>query len=103
MHQCKTITTSHMPTQKTVGLQRDFSLWKCALFQGRLLHYFRKRMLAVRECARFQGFPDWFVFEGKRKSSPAHKHKQIGNAVAVPLARALGQAIAHAANKEPPT
>lgn len=43
------------------------------------------RRLSIRECARIQSFPDDFKFEGK----PLDKHRQIGNAVPVELARRL--------------
>lgn len=42
-----------------------------------------------REAARLQGFPDWFEFMGSR-SQVRH---QVGNAVPVPLARAVVEAI----------
>ncbi|MFC1696875.1 DNA cytosine methyltransferase [Nanoarchaeota archaeon] len=38
----------------------------------------KRRMLFIREAARLQSFPDWFVFCGKKDS----QFKQIGNAVA---------------------
>ena len=46
----------------------------------------KRRMLYVREAARLQGFPDWFVFKGNRSSALT----QIGNAVPPLLALAIG-------------
>ncbi|MDT8718189.1 DNA (cytosine-5-)-methyltransferase [Clostridium sp. 19966] len=45
------------------------------------------RSYTVREFARLQGFEDAFKFSG----SDNKKYKQIGNAVAVPMARWVGQ------------
>lgn len=44
------------------------------------------RPLSVKECARIQTFPDNWVFYG----STASKYRQIGNAVPVLLAKAIG-------------
>lgn len=49
----------------------------------------RRRRLTVREGARLQGFPDWFVFSGSEGS----QFNQIGNAVPPVLARAIGDAV----------
>lgn len=46
----------------------------------------RLRPFTVREYARLQGFPDDYHFENKRSS-----YKLIGNAVAVPVGRWIGQ------------
>jgi DNA (cytosine-5)-methyltransferase 1 len=43
------------------------------------------RRLTLRECARLQTFPDWFVFEGHALSC----HRMIGNAVPCEYARRL--------------
>jgi DNA (cytosine-5)-methyltransferase 1 len=48
------------------------------------------RRLSVRECARIQGFPDDFEFVYK---NVAAGYKMIGNAVAVPFAKALATSI----------
>ena len=53
---------------------------------GTVFHPNQDRIVTVRECARCQGFPDAFKFFGN-----IHKrHRQVGNAVPPPLARALG-------------
>lgn len=59
-----------------------------------LLHPHQKRMISIRECARSQGFPDGFIFESSNEHPQrvvADKMRQIGNAVAVPFALALGK------------
>ncbi|KAA8540134.1 hypothetical protein F0562_026826 [Nyssa sinensis] len=60
-----------------------------------ILHPEQDRVLTVRECARLQGFPDYYEFCGDVKE----RYCQIGNAVAVPVARALGYALGMAAQK----
>lgn len=66
---CLTLTTS--PCQK----QTD----RC--------HPLESRPFTVREYARIQSFPDTYTFAG----STAKQYKQIGNAVPVKLATAIGQ------------
>lgn len=53
------------------------------------LHPEQMRVLSIREAARFQSFPDDFVFVGKRGGI----YKQIGNAVPPLLARFLSTLI----------
>lgn len=60
--------------------------------RGRYGHPLQDRPLTPREAARLQGFPDEHVFFGTRHDV---RH-QIGNAVPVPLARAIGQSIREA-------
>jgi DNA (cytosine-5)-methyltransferase 1 len=63
---------------------------------SRLLHPTQKRILTVRECARAQGFPDHYQFVSLNHQLPQiveDQHRQIGNAVPIPLALALGKAL----------
>jgi DNA (cytosine-5)-methyltransferase 1 len=50
------------------------------------LHPDENRAFTVREAARVQGFPDWFIFHGPERS----QYRLIGNAVPPPLAALLG-------------
>jgi DNA (cytosine-5)-methyltransferase 1 len=61
-----------------------------------MCHPEETRPLSVEECRRVQEFPDGFEFVG----SMARKYTQIGNAVPVGLARAVGEAIVRDAKGE---
>ncbi|TIL66183.1 DNA cytosine methyltransferase [Mesorhizobium sp.] len=64
-----------------------------------ILHYAEPRVLTVRESARLQSFPDWFLFKGKyttggeRRARECPRYTQVGNAVPPYLARAIGRAL----------
>ncbi|KAF5330887.1 hypothetical protein D9619_005458 [Psilocybe cf. subviscida] len=63
------------------------------------LHPTQKRIITVREAARCQGFPDEYTFEStsnKTTTIVSDQLKQIGNAVAVPFALALGKELGKA-------
>jgi DNA (cytosine-5)-methyltransferase 1 len=53
---------------------------------GEYTHPDQDRTITIREAARLQGFPDRFVFHGTRSS----QYEQVGNAVPVQLAQAIG-------------
>ncbi|KAF9792170.1 S-adenosyl-L-methionine-dependent methyltransferase [Thelephora terrestris] len=64
------------------------------------IHPNQNRVLTVREYARLQGFPDSYMFGNESdhpSSATTEQFRQIGNAVPVPLAAALGRAIGKAA------
>ena len=73
------------------------------------VHFSQPRILSVREWARLQMFPDWYQFSGKRSTGGIRragnpregvfdrevpKYTQIGNAVPVGLAQAVGEHLA---------
>ncbi len=73
------------------------------------VHFSQPRILTVREWARLQMFPDWYQFSGKRSTGGIRragnpregvfdrevpKYTQIGNAVPVGLAEAVGEHLA---------
>lgn len=64
-----------------------------------LVHYCRNRIPTVRELARIQSFPDWFLFVGPRTTGGMQRrvtccqYTQVGNAVPPMLARRLFESI----------
>jgi DNA (cytosine-5)-methyltransferase 1 len=64
-----------------------------------VVHYCDPRILTVREYARLQSFPDWFVFKGKyttggdRRAKECPRYTQVGNAVPPLLGLAIGKAL----------
>jgi len=78
------------------------------------VHYSQPRSPTVREWARLQTFPDWYVFKGPRTTGGRRragdpdlglwqrdvpKYTQIGNAVPVMLAEAIGRHLAGLLNR----
>lgn len=60
-----------------------------------LCHPRQDRPLSIKEYARIQQFPDNWIFKG----TIAAKYRQIGNAVPIGLAEAIGKAIISTADK----
>lgn len=64
-----------------------------------LLHYSEPRTLTVRENARLQTFPDWFVFHGKyttggeRRAREVPRFTQVANAVPPLVAEMWGEVL----------
>jgi DNA-methyltransferase (dcm) len=61
-----------------------------------LAHPVENRPLSLSEYARIQGFPDDWRFQGPVGA----RYRQIGNAVAIPLARAIGEHLLKLANPQ---
>lgn len=78
------------------GLKRLFadepSLTITSAATREFVHPKEHRLLTLRECARLQTFPDWFVFAG----NAASRIQQIGNAIPPVLARAIAEHITRA-------
>ena len=61
-----------------------------------LIHPFEDRGLSVREAARLQSFPDWFVLSG----SIGFQQQQVGNAVPPLLAQAVFKQISRSHERQ---
>lgn len=68
-----------------------------AFTSPRPIHHKYNRCITVREMARLHGFPDWF----RLHSTKWHGARQIGNAVAPPMARAIASKVIEALGIEP--
>ena len=68
-----------------------------AFTSPRPIHYSEDRCVTVREMARLHGFPDWF----RLHKTKWHGARQVGNAVAPPLARAVATEVATALGANP--
>ena len=77
------------------GMARRISWDEACLTLTERCHPEETRPFTVREYARIQAFPDEWSFEGSITSS----YKQIGNAVAVNVAEAVGREVIKSLNK----
>lgn len=73
-----------------------------ASFQSNFIHPHLNRNFTAREGARLQSFPDDFIFEGMRTKMSWEKglsqYQQIGNAVPVLMAKAIGECVSQILN-----
>lgn len=63
----------------------------------RPIHPIMPRVITIREAARLHGYPDWFGFYPVKW----HAHRQIGNSVCPPIAKAIGVSVLKALGIEP--
>lgn len=65
----------------------------------RPIHPEEDRVITVREAARLHGYPDWFRFH----TTNWHGHRQVGNSVPPPLAKAAATVLIKALGRNPTT
>lgn len=63
----------------------------------RPIHPVENRVVTVREAARLHGYPDWFRFH----TTNWHGHRQVGNSVPPPLARAAADSLLKSLGRVP--
>ncbi|MBH0157307.1 DNA cytosine methyltransferase [Fictibacillus sp. 5RED26] len=87
-------------TQNTVYLRLKYSEPSRTVVNVRKsmwIHPEIDRALSIREAARLQSFPDYFIFKGRKDS----QYQQIGNAVPPLMARAVAESMLKMLNREP--
>ena len=70
-------------------------LTKCDVHWGAYIHPTQNRAITVREAARLQSFPDWFIFQG----SKTDQYVQVGNAVPPLLGRHVAETLLTASER----
>jgi len=86
----QTCLTTINPSGKNGAVNLIHSCYSKQFLTVQVLHPTQHRVLTVREFARAMGFPDSFTWDHDTQS-PRDMYKQIGNAVAIPVGRALGR------------
>lgn len=108
LEECRQGVTLHLSDRQRLGIKKyrvhpmssRMSAPTITTLPDDILHYSEPRILSVRECARLQSFPDWFVFRGKyttggsRRAKECPRYTQVGNAVPPLVGRAMGISLA---------